>query len=189
MAMFKKTGIVGTGLIGGSIGLDLKKRNISLQVVGTSRHQASLSEALRIGAIDKGSLHPSILSGCDLVVFATPVETIINQAHRFKQYIPADCIVIDVASAKGLVVRTLNGFFKRYVGCHPLAGSEKRGIAHATEGLFQDTICIITPIKDTEPSALASVKQFWARLGAIPRVMRLHTMTEYLHTPAIFRTL
>ncbi|HQQ06738.1 MAG TPA: prephenate dehydrogenase/arogenate dehydrogenase family protein, partial [Candidatus Omnitrophota bacterium] len=135
MAVFKKAGIVGTGLIGGSIGLALRQKKLADEIVGTSRHDSSLIRARRMGAIDRGSRDLRILSGCDIVILAAPVQTILAQAGRIQELIPQNCIVMDVASTKAAVVKKAGASLKRFVGCHPLAGSEKQGIAHARPDL------------------------------------------------------
>lgn len=171
MRTFSKAGIAGAGLIGGSIGIDLKKKGIARHVVAVGRHEGSLAVAKRKKAIDTGSLNPEVLEGCDLVVLAAPVEAIIKQACLLKRHIPDDCIVIDVASTKEIIVKTMSRIFPRFVGCHPIAGSEKRGIANARAGLFHGANCIITPVKATDAGALAAVKDLWVRLGAKPVIM------------------
>ncbi len=171
MRTFSKAGIAGAGLIGGSIGIDLKKKRIARRVVAVGRHKGSLSIAKRKKAVDEGSRDPAVLEGCDLVILAAPVETIIKQAGLLKRHIPDDCIVMDVASTKETIVKKMSRIFPRFVGCHPLAGSEKRGIANARGGLFHKADCIITPVKATDAGALAAVKDLWVRLGAKPVIM------------------
>lgn len=171
MAVFKKAGIVGTGLIGGSIGLALRQKKLADEIVGTSRHDSSLIRARRMGAIDRGSRDLRILSGCDIVILAAPVQTILAQAGRIQKLVSQNCIVMDVASTKAAVVKKAGASLKRFVGCHPLAGSEKQGIAHARPDLFINAACIITPVKKTDTTALEAVRRLWVRLGAQPCMM------------------
>jgi len=171
MYMFAKVGIAGTGLVGGSLGQALKKKHLARTVVGTSRQPRSLLRARTVKAIDTGSTALDILAGCDLVILATPVETILGQIDRIRRIIPAGCIVIDVASTKEEVVARAGKRFAKFVGCHPLAGSEKRGIAHARPGLFEDATCIITPVKTTDRGALAAVIKLWKTLGSTPVIL------------------
>jgi len=166
MAIFSKAGIVGTGLVGGSLGLALKKNKLADQVVGTSRHASSVSAAKKIRAIDAGSQNINILKGCDLVILAGPVETILGQMGRISRLVTDDCIVIDVASTKELVVKKANKCFARFVGCHPLAGSDKRGIAFARPDLFNKAACIITPVRSTDKAALTLIMNMWVKLGS-----------------------
>jgi prephenate dehydrogenase len=166
MAIFSKAGIVGTGLIGGSIGLALKKFKLADQVVGTSRHAASISVARKMKAIDAGSLDLRVLKGCDLVILAGPVEIILKQMEAVSRLVADDCIVIDAASTKEQVVTAANKHFARFVGCHPLAGSEKRGIAFAVADLFKGATCVITPVRSTDKAALTLVMNMWMKLGS-----------------------
>jgi prephenate dehydrogenase len=166
MAIFSKAGVVGTGLVGGSLGLALKKKKICRQVVGVSRHAASIAAARKMKAIDSGSQDLNILKGCDLVILAGPVVTILDQMDRISRIVADDCVVMDVASTKELVVRKAAGYFGRFVGCHPLAGSEKRGIEFARADLFKNAACIITPVRATDKKALSMVRNMWKRLGS-----------------------
>lgn len=177
--MFTKVGIVGTGLVGGSLGQALKKKRLARSVVGTSRLPRSVARARALKAIDAGSTGLDILAGCDLIILATPVETIIAQMDKIKRIIRGDCIVIDVASTKEKVVAQANKRFARFVGCHPLAGSEKRGIDCARPELFKNAPCIITPVKETDRAALAEVIRLWKALGSTPVILdpRAHDLT------------
>ena len=128
MKLFHKVAIIGTGLIGGSLGESIKKKHLADLVVGVSRHKKSLLFAKRMRAIDAGSLDMSIIRGADLVVLATPVSVILKQAQEIRSLISRDCIVTDVGSTKEEIVSLLQKLFPNYIGSHPLAGSEKKSI-------------------------------------------------------------
>lgn len=166
MKVFNKIAIIGTGLIGGSLALAIKKKGIAAQVVGVSRKKSTLLSAKKIGAIDRGSQELDIIQDADLVVLATPVEAIINLAPRIKRFIEKKCIVIDVGSTKERIVSRLDKIFPNYVGTHPLAGSEKRGILNARPDIFKNSLCILTPTKKTAPLALRKINLLWKRIGA-----------------------
>jgi prephenate dehydrogenase len=166
MKLFNTVAIVGTGLIGGSIGLAIKKKKLAQRIVGISRHKKNLLRALQRGAIDKGSQTLGIVKGADLVILATPVKTILNLAPSIFKIVGKDSIVIDVGSTKKEIVGALEKFFPKFLGCHPLAGSEKRSIAYAQADIFKDSLCILTPTKKTNPKALNLVRIFWSNLGA-----------------------
>lgn len=171
MKMFDKAVIVGTGLIGGSIGLMLKKKKLCRLVVGVSLHKESLSLAKRIGAVDAGSLSLDVVKGADLVVLAMPVSAIIKLAPQIAAFAEKNCLVLDVGSTKAGIVRKLSGLFPNFVGTHPLAGSEKRGVKHANPDLFHNSLCIITPAKNTDKFALAKVIKLWGILGVKTMLM------------------
>lgn len=166
MRLFNKVAIVGVGLIGGSIGLGLKKKGLAGEIIGISRHNKTLELAKRKGAIDKGSLKIDAVKGADLVILAVPVNTVIGLAGKISGLTGPDCIVTDVGSTKEEIVRSLEKLFPNYAGSHPLAGSEKRSIANAAEGLFEGSLCILTPTKKTNARALKKIRHLWEILGA-----------------------
>ncbi|MFA4888327.1 MAG: prephenate dehydrogenase [Candidatus Omnitrophota bacterium] len=166
MKLFTKVAIVGTGLIGGSIGLSIKKIGLARQVVGVSRHKESLFIAKKMRAIDAGSQSLEIIKGADLLLLATPVELISKLALQISKLVSKDCLVSDVGSTKQEITSGLDKIFPNFVGAHPMAGSEKRGIANASADLFNGSLCIITPTKKTNKAALGQLKLFWRELGA-----------------------
>lgn len=166
MKLFKKVAIVGTGLIGGSIGLAIKKKKLADRVVGMSRHKKNLLLAKQRGIIDSGSKNPDIIKGADLVIIALPVYAIMKFAPIISRIAGKDCIVTDVGSTKKEIVETLERLFPNYLGSHPLSGSEKRGAINAQSNLFEDTLCILTPTKNTKRHVLKKLERFWKILGA-----------------------
>jgi len=166
MKMFNKVVIIGTGLIGGSLGLALRKKHLAGQVIGLSRHQKNARLAKKIGAIDNIGLSLDVVADADLVILATPVDTIIELAPRIVKKIKKDCIVIDVGSTKERIVSKLSTLIPNFLGCHPLAGSEKKGIANLQDSIFKGSICIITPTVKTKQCALNRIKLLWKKLGA-----------------------
>jgi len=165
MSVFKKVAIVGIGLIGGSIALELKRKHLAKEVVGVSRRRKSLAWAKEIGAIDKGSLDLAIIKGADLVILATPVGLIINKAPIIAKFISKDCVVTDVGSTKAEIVSKLEKIFPNFLGSHPLAGSEKCSVRNAQLGMFKQSICILTPTKKTTSKALNKIRSLWLKMG------------------------
>ncbi len=166
MKAFKKAAIIGTGLIGGSLGLEIRKRGLAKEVVGVSRKAKNVALAKRMGAIDRGSTSLDIIRGADLVVLATSVASIIGMSVKVAELIGQDALVTDVGSTKEEIAVRLSKVFPNFVGGHPLAGSEKRGIAAAQKGLFSNALCMLTPLKTTNKSAVAKVKALWKAVGA-----------------------
>lgn len=164
--IFNKIAIVGTGLIGGSLGLAIKKRGLAREVVGVSRRQKSITRALKLGVIDKGSRSLDVIEGADLVVLAMPVGAILSSAPAIARHTGAGCIVTDVGSTKEQVVSSLTRIFPGFVGSHPLAGSEKRGVSHSHPGLFNNSVCIVTPVAKTRAEAVRKVRKLWICVGA-----------------------
>jgi len=166
MSLFNKVAIIGTGLIGGSLGLFIKKNKLAGEVVGVAGHKASLNLALKMKAIDRGSLSLDIIKGADFLILATPVDMVIGLRKKILKIAGKDCVITDVGSTKGKIVALLEKDFPDYVGSHPLAGSEKRGIENARPDIFKDSLCILTPTRKTSKKALAKIKALWLRTGA-----------------------
>ncbi len=171
MKKFNKVAIVGTGLIGGSIALAMKNKKLCRRIIGISLHKKSLILAKKIKAIDAGSLSLEAIQGSDLVILATPVSIILGLAGKISKLISKDCLVLDVGSTKTQIVKRLSELFPHFVGTHPLAGSEKKGVINAYPELFRDSWCIITPVKGTDSVSVEKVKRLWGLLGAKNLIM------------------
>lgn len=166
MNMFNTVAIFGTGLIGGSMGLAIKRKGLARRVIGFSLHKKNAELARRKGAIDRVASSLKEIGQADLVILAAPVDTIINIAPRLAKYLKSGCLVIDAASTKEKIVRKLSRIIPDFVGCHPLAGSEKKGISNAMAGIFAGSICVITPASGTKKKSLKKARAFWHKLGA-----------------------
>lgn len=166
MKPFNKVAIIGTGLIGGSIGLALKKKGLADEIIGVSRRRKTLSQAKRCGAIDKGSQDLSSVKNADLVILAVPVKTIIELSKGLSGIVKKDCIVIDVGSTKKEIVSRLERLFPNYLGTHPLAGSQKSGVIYARSDMFKHSLCILTPTLKTKRRVIKKINRFWQILGA-----------------------
>src|SRR5208282_4116234 len=138
---FKQVTIIGTGLIGGSLGLALKKRRLAGQIIGCDRAPV-LEKAEQCGAIDSGTANPAdAVRGSDLVVLATPVIPILDLIGRLGPALPAKTLVTDVGSTKAEVVaRAAKSFGRnaghRFLAGHPMAGKEHAGVEFADADLF-----------------------------------------------------
>jgi prephenate dehydrogenase len=164
--MFNKVVIIGTGLIGGSLGLALKKQHLAGQIIGLSRHKKNAGLAKKLGAIDSIGSSLGVVADADLVILATPIDTIIGFALKISKIIRKDCIVIDVGSTKERIVAKLSALIPNFLGCHPLAGSEKKGIINLKDDIFKGSICVITLAPVTNNSVLNKVTLLWRKLGA-----------------------
>jgi len=180
MVKFKKIAIIGVGLIGGSLGLAIREKGLAREVVGVTRHRGSLKKAKSIGAIDRGTLDPlEAAKGADLVVIATPISQISGLVKKLAGSLKSGCIITDVGSAKSKVVGQAERVLPKgiyFVGGHPMAGSEKKGVGSASANLFDDSICFLTRTRRTNPRALKIVRNIWTRVGARVEVVspRLH---------------
>ena len=167
---FKQITIIGVGLIGGSVGLAVRKKGLASRIVGVTAHKRSIKKALRRKAIDIGTLDikKSVL-GSEMVVLATPVDKILTTLKQIKPYLKKGCIVIDVASVKQRIVNKAEriiGSKGHFVGTHPMAGSEQRGVDKAKRNLFVNSPCVLTRTGNTNRRALKLVNSFWKALGS-----------------------
>jgi len=169
--------IYGVGLLGGSVGMAVRKRGLARRVVGIGRSVERLSRALEMGAIDE--MTTDLEEGCagaDLVVLASPVSNIIGVLPRVAETCKPGAIVTDVGSTKATIVARAERVFPRdggplFVGSHPMAGGEQSGVLFASADLFENASCIVTPTAATDPGAVEQVERFWRALGG--RVVRL----------------
>ncbi|MDP1853944.1 MAG: prephenate dehydrogenase/arogenate dehydrogenase family protein [Candidatus Omnitrophota bacterium] len=178
MKLFNRIGIVGLGLIGGSLGMAIRKNAVGSEIVGVTRKKRTLDAALKLGAIDCGSLDFKILSNCDLIILATPVKTIIELLGQIKPYIKRGAVISDVGSTKFEIVKAAQRTLPKgidFIGSHPLAGSEKRGIDNATAELFNDSLCILTPAKVNIQANTRKLKLFWKKVGAKVKILEPKT--------------
>ncbi|MBU1999366.1 MAG: prephenate dehydrogenase [Candidatus Omnitrophota bacterium] len=162
---FNTIGVVGLGLIGSSLAKRVKTGHIAAKVLGLSRKQETIRYAKSHGIIDNGSTDPGILKSCDLVILATPVKTIIHLSENISKIIKPGCIVTDVGSTKLEIVKKLENEFPLFIGSHPLAGSEKRGVGNYNQDIFTGSLCILTPTKKTSKQALIRIADFWKQIG------------------------
>ena len=157
---FKKITIIGVGLIGGSLGLALKKKNPKFKITGIDKLEI-IEKAIARGAIDEGTINlENGIKEADIIIIATPVKTIIDLLPRINPFIKKGCIVTDTGSTKGQIVETADKILSKdvyFIGGHPIAGSEKYGIDSADPHLFQDKTYILTPTKDTNLLALKKI--------------------------------
>src|SRR5439155_6810675 len=161
--------ILGVGLLGGSIGLAAKSVAMPVHVVGYGHRPATLKRALEMGAIDESaSSCQEAVAGAEMVVLCTPVGLFKELLGQIAPGLVAGTVITDVGSTKRSVVNWAELLLPssvHFVGSHPMAGSEKRGIEYARADLFQGFRCILTPTEKTDPMALEKVDQFWQRLG------------------------
>jgi prephenate dehydrogenase len=169
MVDFKKIGIIGIGLIGGSIGLEIKRKKIAEEVIGYSRKMETMERAVEKGIIDRYYDNPDeVIKSADFLIIATPVN-IIEKYIKIVSEIKPEIFFTDVASVKKIIcekVENIIGKKTNFIGSHPISGSEKSGIEAAKEGLFENKVVIITPTENTNKKVKEKVKIFWEKLGS-----------------------
>jgi len=180
MVHFKQAAIVGAGLIGGSLGMILRRKHLADQVIGIGRRVENLKLAVELGAVDRYVVDPKEgVRGADLVILATPVDTYERHLKDWAHCLTPGAIVSDVGSVKGALVEraeTLMPSGVHFVGAHPIAGKEKSGVGAGSDQLFQGARCIVTPTKRTDPQALQRVEALWKETGSV-----VLTMDPILH--------
>lgn len=176
MKQFNKVTIIGVGLIGGSIGLAIKKRRLAKEVAGVFRRKSTLKAALTRKAVDKGYMTVEEgIKGADLIIVATPVSKIVEILNKVMKNAPRGVVVTDVGSTKKWIVANAEKFSRpwaaSFVGSHPMAGSEASSVEFARADLIEGSPCIVTKTTQTERRALKKVSDLWKSLGGHVKVM------------------
>jgi len=176
--------VIGTGLIGASVGLAAKRTGAT--VTGFDEDEATAEVALERGAVDE--VKPTLaeaLGGADLAVVAVPVGRLAAQVRTVLEASAEDCTVTDVGSTKSAVCEAGAGS-TRFIGGHPVCGSEARGPAHATADLFEGATWFLSPLPHSDPTRYRLVHGFVGDLGAVPVAIdpgahdRLVALTSHL---------
>ncbi len=180
--------IIGVGLIGGSFALGLKKslhKSQQVSIVGFGRNEANLQQAQALGVIDTYSLDiVQALSGVELVLIATPVNSFKNILELIKPHINDNVIICDVGSTKGSVIATAKEVFgtmpAKFIPAHPIAGKEQNGVTAADGSLFSNKRVILTPTDNADTQAIERVSECWQALGARVEIMNDKTHDDLL---------
>ncbi|MDA7915803.1 prephenate dehydrogenase/arogenate dehydrogenase family protein [Verrucomicrobia bacterium] len=185
--LFNKIGIIGMGLLGGSLGLAAKQRNVASRVACYVRRESAIEEVLDAGAADEASMNlEEVVSNADLIILCTPLGQMVSLAEQIIPFLKSGAIVTDVGSAKQRVDSSLTPLFGKshasFIGSHPMAGGEKTGVAAAREDLFQDATCAICPGPASPKLATESLTRFWEKLGT-----SVLSMTPGAHDKAVSR--
>lgn len=171
MKQWDTVAIVGVGLIGGSIGLALRQRNLAKTIVGIGRRQSSLRAARRVGAVTHTTIDLNKgVAEAELIVVCTPVGQIVDHVRQAAQHCPERILITDAGSTKQAIVAALDGGLGhgcRFLGGHPLAGSDKAGAVNASAELFEGRMAILTPTKNTRAEDFDLLEQFWQSLGSV----------------------
>ncbi len=163
--------IIGVGLIGGSLARALRAAGACGEIVGAGRNPDHLQQAVDLGVIDRFETDLArAVAGCDLVVVCTPLGAFEAVFRAIAPALGQDTVLTDAGSAKGAVVaaarRAFGAIPPRFVPGHPIAGTERSGVAASLEGLFRDRRVILTPLPETDAGALARVRALWEAAGA-----------------------
>ena len=180
MKRFNRVAIVGVGLIGGSVGLAIRRRRLAREIVGVGRRAASLRKAKSRGAVDRTTTDlESGVADAELVVVCTPVGSIVGRVRRVVAACSPGTLITDAGSTKVEIVRAIDKYLAKghlvegvhFVGSHPLAGDHRTGPEHAREDLFDGRTVVVTPTSNTRKADVTTLRKFWTALGAEVVVM------------------
>lgn len=185
---WRKVTLIGVGLLGGSLGLALRKRGLAGEVCGYVRRESSIAECAQVGAVDLASTDlTAAVRNADLVVFCTPLAQMEELARAIAPHLQKNALITDVGSVKSALIHKLDPIFVKtsahYIGSHPMAGSEKTGVLAARADLFLNAACVVTPTGTSTAEKIAETESLWHAVGG--RVMR---MSPELHDEFVSRT-
>ena len=168
--------VIGLGLLGGSIASGVLRCFSGVKVVGYSHRASTRARARELAVAGEvvDSLEQSVC-GADLVILATPISMFEDIFGRIGKFLQDGCIVTDVGSTKVLPHRWAQNMLPRrvhYVGSHPIAGSEKRGVDFARDDLYDRAMCILTATQKTNRQAVRMLEEFWSKLGCLVKLMK-----------------
>lgn len=161
--------IIGLGLIGGSIGLQLKIKKSQLKIIGIPHREETIAQAKMRGAIDEGTLDISAVKDADIVFICTPINLIIPKLKEIIPHLKKGAIVTDVASTKAEIVKAAQPLMPKgtyFVGGHPMAGKETVKLVSADADLFNGAAWILTQTSKTSSKALQKLQDLISEMGA-----------------------
>ena len=174
-AKFEKIAMLGMGLIGSSICLGVKERNLAKKIVGHAKSAETRATALEIGLVSEAFENPAdAVKGADLVILCTPVGAYKALAEAIGPHMKVGAILTDVGSVKGTVVRDCAPFVPdgvHFIPGHPIAGTEQSGPRSGFASLFHNRWCILTPLPAADAGAVEKLTKFWEALGSNVDVM------------------
>lgn len=193
--MKTKVGFIGFGLIAGALAHALKESGRDYHITATSRHLEPVNAAVADGIVDVAA--PAVdetFAQCDIILLCTPVITITEYLTKLKAIASPDCIITDVGSVKTIIHEAADslGLNDRFIGGHPMAGSEKTGYENSSSSIIKGARYIITPTKETKPEKIEFMKQFASDVGMHPIVMDYHvhdkSVAAISHVPHLLST-
>jgi len=169
-----RVGIVGLGLIGGSLGLALRRLRHSIDVTGVAKRSEGAAAAIERGAVNRASTDLNDLSDCDIVVIATPIDEIAGVIERLAPAVSPGTLITDVASVKQPVVRWAQRLPNpsRFLGGHPVAGKTQSGLEESDAGIFDQEPWIFTPSEGQDVRPFDTWLEVVRAIGATPTFMR-----------------
>jgi len=172
---YRRAAIIGTGLIGGSIGTALRERRLVEEITGYDKDSESCARAVERGAIDKIAATPTdAVSGADLVILAVPVLSTVELSREILPAVKKGAMVTDVGSTKAWIMEAVGTILPKdvcFIGGHPMAGSEESGIRGADPALLENAIYVLTPGPDTPEDEITRLSSMFEETGAQPLIL------------------
>ncbi|MDY6826144.1 MAG: prephenate dehydrogenase [Bacillota bacterium] len=173
--IFRKVALIGTGLIGGSIGMALREKGLAGEITGFDRDEATCRKAVQRKAVDLAVESPSeAVQDADLVILAVPVISAVEVLREIIPAISSGAIITDVGSTKSAIMATVEQILPAgvsFIGGHPMAGSEESGIESADPALLENAIYVLTPAPGTSEQAVGRLSVLIESIGAQPIVL------------------
>jgi arogenate dehydrogenase (NADP+) len=152
-----RIGIIGLGLIGGSLAIDL--RQLGHTILGVSRKPATAEQAIARGIVDQAGTELKLMAAAEVVFLCTPLGAIQATVEQLIPHLSPATVLTDVGSVKASVVEAIAPLWQNFVGGHPMAGTAESGLDAALSGLFTDKAYVLTPIDSTPPDAIETVAE------------------------------
>ena len=152
-----KIGIVGLGLIGGSLGLKLQSLNHTIYGIANNEFNEKKAREKKLANFVSRDL--SLLKKCELIILALPIKDLINPSQKLIASIPEETIVTDVGSVKEPIIHTWENLHPLFIGSHPMAGTEKKGVDSGFKDLFKNANWIITPTQNSDFNAVKTITE------------------------------
>ncbi|KGF72955.1 arogenate dehydrogenase [Neosynechococcus sphagnicola sy1] len=159
-----RIGIVGLGLMGGSLALDL--RPLGHEILGVSRHQRTCEQAIALGMVDAASTDLALLTAAEVVFLCTPLAALEPTVGQLVPYLHPETILTDVGSVKAPIVEAISPLWPNFVGGHPMAGTAESGLEAAQPHLFVGKPYVLTAIATTPEIAITTIATLVQQLQA-----------------------
>ena len=159
-------GILGLGLMGGSLAMGLKGK--CARLIGFDAHLPTVSLALAVGIVDHASSDSSSMPQLDALILATPVNVILDILPTLPSFIKQPCILMDLGSTKKVILESMNQLPENFdvIGAHPICGKEQLGLQNADADLYRNAPFVLTPSARTTPKAISAARQIISAVGA-----------------------